>query len=492
MHTLPGSTVPLLPLFLALLISAPDDAPSPARPAREASSAGIQFLSSLPQARRLSARSGLPIVLTFGAAWCGTCRQFKRRTLPSESVQALADSFHWVYVEIERNVSMAREFNVRSTPQMVVIKADGTHLGTALGALLPRELVRFLSKAKERSKGLGRNPPYSVPVVEANLNTPLTWSPSGYRARAVCFSHVGYGPLNVSSQSPAQILRLGLSPRTPSTLAKGQFELRWTEAAVNVFAQRENDFRLDYLTINSVLSLSYGITDTFQVGLEYSDVTRTNSVLDPIVDGFHDAFGLGDSGRDDFPSGDNIIELAPKNGVSINSDSSGSEARDLRLTLQHNLTCGSASMPAISFALDLGFHAGGRAQLRGDNPWSVSFSTALARRFGQGFYTYAGLGYAWHGLDQARGLPLEDSQWSGMLAFEWRYGAKSSWVLQYLLSEGVAKDRDPFDKPTNEINIGWKREIAEGTVFEIGLIENIIEVDNSPDFGLHFGLQYRF
>lgn len=484
--------MPLLPLFLALLASALDDAPS-ATPAPLATpSAGIRFLNSLPLARRLSAESGLPIVLSFGAAWCGTCREFKRTTLPDESVQALGNRFHWVYVDIERNVSLAREFNVRSTPQIVVLQADGRQLGTAIGALLPGELVRFLLDAKQRSKDLKEPPPLSIPVVEADLRTPLTWSPSGFRSRATCFSQVGYGPLNIPSQSPAQILRLGLSPRTPSTLARGQFELRWSETAANVFAQREDDFRLDYLTINSVLSLSYGISDTLQVGLEYNDVTRTNSALDPLVDSFHDLFGLGDSGRDDFPSGDNIIELAPKNGVSINSDSSGSEARDLRLTLQHNLSCGNASLPAISFALDLGFHAGGRAQLRGDNPWSVSLSSALARRFGPEFYTYVGLGFAWHGLDQARGLPLEDSQWSGMLAFEWRYGAKSSWILQYLLSEGVARDRDPFDKPTNEINFGWKREVAEGTVLEIGLIENIIEVDNSPDFGLHFGLQFRF
>ena len=40
--------------------------------------------------------------------------------------------------------------------------------------------------------------------------------------------------------------------------------------------------------------------------------------------------------------------------------------------------------------------------------------------------------------------------------------------------------------------MGWKWEFSPGTVFEVGLIENLIEFDNSPDFGLHFGLRHRF
>ena len=34
--------------------------------------------------------------------------------------------------------------------------------------------------------------------------------------------------------------------------------------------------------------------------------------------------------------------------------------------------------------------------------------------------------------------------------------------------------------------------VEPGTVLEIGLIENMINVDNSPDFGLHFGIRHRF
>ncbi len=100
--------------------------------------------------------------------------------------------------------------------------------------------------------------------------------------------------------------------------------------------------------------------------------------------------------------------------------------------------------------------------------------------------------YAVHGLDRWQGIELRDDQLSGLLALEWRYQPKNSWILQYLVSEGVAETRDPFDENAHELGIGWKREVSPNTVLEIGLIENAITADNSPDFGIHLGLKFCF
>jgi nucleoside-diphosphate-sugar epimerase len=64
------------------------------------------------------------------------------------------------------------------------------------------------------------------------------------------------------------------------------------------------------------------------------------------------------------------------------------------------------------------------------------------------------------------------------------------------LDEGVggqvAKDLGDFSQNSNEITLGWKWELADRTVFEFGLIENILNFNNSPDFGVHAGLTFRF
>jgi hypothetical protein len=64
--------------------------------------------------------------------------------------------------------------------------------------------------------------------------------------------------------------------------------------------------------------------------------------------------------------------------------------------------------------------------------------------------------------------------------------------VQYLLSEGVAQDLADFSEPSNEVTFGLKLEVAPMTVLELGLIENVVTSDNSPDFGLHAGLLWRF
>jgi hypothetical protein len=65
-------------------------------------------------------------------------------------------------------------------------------------------------------------------------------------------------------------------------------------------------------------------------------------------------------------------------------------------------------------------------------------------------------------------------------------------LIQYLLTEGVADDLEDLSSSSNEITLGAKWEVGRGTVLEFGLIENVITLGNSPDFGIHFGITTRF
>ena len=485
-------TAPGLLLGLLVCLAQAQEAPAPEVAARG------ELLDDFGEAQALARRTRRPLVVFFGAVWCSHCRTFKKRTLGAPEVRALGDEFCWVYVEIEREVTLARSFGARGTPHLFVLSPDGENVAQALGALGPDEFRDFLVRAQERLVRPFAAPdplaeaPAQAELEGAEVRWPLTWTPQGYRAGSICYSHVGYGPLNLPSQAPGQVLRLGFQPRVPSTLAAGQAELGWSETVANIFAFRENDYRLDYMTLNSVVSLAYGITDTVLVEVELSDLSRFDSYLDPVTDAFHDVFGLGDSGRDRFPERDNVIDLEPQGGVGIEDRSSGSESQNVALSLQHNLTCGTETWPALAYGVDAIYHLGGQADLDGRSKLSVALSASMARRMSETFYAYLCLGHVWHGLDEWRGLPLESRQWSGLAAVEWRYAPTAAFVLQYLVTDGVASARDPFDDPSNEVNLGWKKEVSSGLVIEIGLIENVIEPDNSPDFGLHFGLRKRF
>jgi hypothetical protein len=51
---------------------------------------------------------------------------------------------------------------------------------------------------------------------------------------------------------------------------------------------------------------------------------------------------------------------------------------------------------------------------------------------------------------------------------------------------------DPFSEFSHEVVVGWKWELGQAGVLEIGLLENIVTFDNSPDFGVHAAFTQRF
>jgi len=116
---------------------------------------------------------------------------------------------------------------------------------------------------------------------------------------------------------------------------------------------------------------------------------------------------------------------------------------------------------------------------------------AAARRFGK-FYAYLTLGYVWYGSEAVYGLELETTQVTVLAAAEWRFKPRMSFTLQYLGTQGVAKDLGVFSETSNEVVLGWKWEARPAGVLEIGLLENIVVFDNSPDLGFHVAWTQRF
>jgi hypothetical protein len=73
------------------------------------------------------------------------------------------------------------------------------------------------------------------------------------------------------------------------------------------------------------------------------------------IEGFHDLFSLDQAGRDEFPRNQTNIFIDPRNGslpIALSGGAaSGTFARDLLLTFQHDVTCGTAKWPAFSWAV---------------------------------------------------------------------------------------------------------------------------------------------
>ena len=90
-----------------------------------------------------------PTLIEFGATWCGPCKQAK------PIVENLAGKYEgkaeFLYVDIDNNAQIAKEFGVGQTvPIVVVAKADGTFVKVegldAIKTQLEQKLVEAIGK----------------------------------------------------------------------------------------------------------------------------------------------------------------------------------------------------------------------------------------------------------------------------------------------------------------------------------------------------------
>lgn len=130
---------------------------------------------------------------------------------------------------------------------------------------------------------------------------------------------------------------------------------------------------------------------------------------------------------------------------------------------------------------------------KGTSPWRLDLAGGLLTLLGAVLALLCvGVQYSRFGSEELAGIPMRRHQVFVLSALELPITARWSAVVQELFNTGAARDFYEFSEATHEIVAGVKGEILPHTLFEFGLIENLFKFDNSPDFGLHFGISRRF
>lgn len=87
------------------------------------------------------ARSPLPVLLDFWAAWCGPCRMIA--PVIEQLAQEWAGRVRVAKVNIDENPVMAARYHVQSIPTLLILR-EGEELDRMVGALPKAEIVRRL------------------------------------------------------------------------------------------------------------------------------------------------------------------------------------------------------------------------------------------------------------------------------------------------------------------------------------------------------------
>ncbi|MBS0336780.1 MAG: thioredoxin [Proteobacteria bacterium] len=91
----------------------------------------------------LEASRDVPVVIDFWAPWCGPCKVLK--PMLEKLAAEYAGKFKLVKINSDESIDLAREFNVRSIPDVRAIR-NGKQVGAFVGALPLPQLRAFIDK----------------------------------------------------------------------------------------------------------------------------------------------------------------------------------------------------------------------------------------------------------------------------------------------------------------------------------------------------------
>lgn len=89
--------------------------------------------------------NNLPIVYDFSAVWCGPCKLFA--PVFEKVSKEYADKANFVKVDVDTNPELAKQWNIRSVPTIIVAHPSTRQYAMAQGAMSEEDFKAFLDQA---------------------------------------------------------------------------------------------------------------------------------------------------------------------------------------------------------------------------------------------------------------------------------------------------------------------------------------------------------
>jgi len=305
-------------------------------------------------------------------------------------------------------------------------------------------------------------------------------------------SNYGLGIFMMRSQSPGPSLRFSMPYIFPSRNKSGwttYIGADWT----NVWAEKKN-YTLDYEMLDIHAAVSYCFNSRFELGFFMENRFFFGGEMDNAIEKFHDLFDIAQDGRDESDQNLSRVILRDDQGtVLLEYNAEKFENNGVGLFVQYTLHHGNTRWPSISVNGQMRYALKEPDAITDDDqPLDMGIGIGLSKGFCEKWHTYFNLNFTYYGQTEFDGLAFDNNSLSGILALSYGWTPKFSLLIQYIFHEGVIHDLDSLDKYSHEVIMGFKWLLTHGGVVELGLIENIIDTDNSADVGLHFAYTYRF
>ena len=115
------------------------------------SASKVKWQPNLKSAQKLAIQQDKPIMIVFGATWCGPCRRLDSETLSDKQTVAMIErEFIPVHLDFDKDNKIAKILEVERVPSIVILTPDADLLHRSVGYVDPREFQAKLTSALEK------------------------------------------------------------------------------------------------------------------------------------------------------------------------------------------------------------------------------------------------------------------------------------------------------------------------------------------------------
>ena len=305
------------------------------------------------------------------------------------------------------------------------------------------------------------------------------------------------GPLDAVNRFPLHLIFL--SPRPVSAQLPGQGAL---EAALSVdyssvyFDEHGQtyDFLMDMEILVTELSLVYALTERLGLRLNVPLVSMNSGFLDGFLEGYHDALGVGNYGRENRPSNSFAYHMAHGGSPWVEGSTGEFGWADITISAQWEmLRPGGARRWQSSILASLKAPTGNPDYGYGSGRWDGGLFLPTQWSF-EHWALHLMPGYIYHGDPETLGAEVTArNSYSLFGGAAYAYNERWTWLAQlsYFSSPieetGVAR----IDDGALELALGFRRIMNPNWRLEFAFCEDPFTLA-APDFTVHLGLAWSY
>lgn len=110
----------------------------------------ITWQTSLKAAHKLAREQNKPMLLVFGAEWCGYCKKLEKTTLENAQLaKYINTTFVSVHIDVDEEEKIAQILDVKSLPCTIVLSPGADLLGKFEGYMQPAPMYQKLDSANQ-------------------------------------------------------------------------------------------------------------------------------------------------------------------------------------------------------------------------------------------------------------------------------------------------------------------------------------------------------